>query len=103
MQAVSRGARADSVLPSWMQQGLTADHVALGVWRTQTLRSVDLPTGSFVVSFDVPAAATAASRARRAQWDSLPSVSRDYATGRNAINVRVHQLVASLKGAKGRL
>lgn len=99
MQAVSRGTRADSLIPPWMQRGLTADTVTLGSWRPQTLRPADLATASMVVSFDVPATATAAARAPRVQWDSLPSVSRDYATGRDAIKVRVRQLVDSLQRA----
>ena len=99
MQAVSRGTRADSLVPVWMQQGLATDRVELGAWHPQTLRPDDLRSASLVVSFDVPPAATAAARGARVQWDSLPSVSRDYATGRDAIKVRVHQLVDSLKQA----
>jgi arsenate reductase (thioredoxin) len=98
-KAVSRGTRADSVVPPWMQQGLAADHVALGSWRPETLRPDDLTNASFVVSFDIPIAATAGARVPQAHWDSLPSVSKDYATGRDAIKVRVHQLVDSLQRA----
>ena len=99
MQAVSRGTRADSLVPPFMQQGLADDHIALGTWRPQTLRRRDLATAAHVVSFDVPAAATAAARGSREQWDGLPSVSRDYAAGRDAIKARVHQLVDSLRRA----
>lgn len=96
MQAVSRGTRADSVLPPWMQRNLAADHVELGGWRPQTLSADDLANASLVVSFDVPSSATAGAGAPRAFWDSLPSVSRDYVTGRDAIKARVHRLVDSL-------
>lgn len=99
VQAVSRGTRADSVVPPWMLQGLSADHVKLGSWRPQTLIADDIVHASYVVSFDVPIATTAGARVPRAQWDSLPSVSRDYAAGREAIKVKVHQLVDSLKRA----
>lgn len=103
MQAVSRGTRADSVLPPFMQQNLAADHFELGTWRPQTLRPDDLANASLVVSFDVPRAATDGARAPRAFWDSLPSVSRDYVVGRDAIKVRVHRLVDSLlKASTGR-
>lgn len=102
MQAVSRGTKADSVVPAWMLQGLAADHVTLGAWHPQTLRAADLANASLVVSFDVPAAAIAGTRAPQAHWDSLPSVSRDYVIGRDAIKVRVHQLVDSLKHASQR-
>ena len=102
MRAVSRGTRADSLVPLWMLQGLAADHIALGAWHPQTLRPRDLANASYVVSFDIPTAATAAARAPRAQWDSLPSVSRDYAMGRDEIQARVHKLVDSLKRAHAR-
>ena len=99
MQAVSRGTKADSMVPPWMLQGLADDHVALGTWHPQTLQASDLRNASFVVSFDLPTVATAGTQVPRAQWDSLPSVSRDYAMGRDAIKVRVHHLVDSLKQA----
>ena len=102
MQAVSRGTRADSTVPPWMLQGLAADHVTLGSWQPQTLRPMDLASASHVVSFDVPRDATAGTHASREQWDGLPSVSKDYAVGRDAIKARVHQLVDSLKRAEKR-
>jgi protein-tyrosine-phosphatase len=102
MRAVARGTRPDSVMPSWMTQGLAGDRLQLGAWRPQALQPADLAKASYVVSFDVPAAATAAARAPQAHWDGLPSVSKDYPTGRDAIKARVHQLVDSLKRAKRR-
>ena len=99
MQAVSRGTHADSVVPPWMSHGLAADHIALGSWRPRTLDASDLATASYIVSFDVQQSATAGARAPRTQWDGLPSVSQDYAKGRDAIKARVHQLVDSLKRA----
>lgn len=104
MKPVSRGTSTDSIVPPWMLQGLRNDHVILGHWRPQTLQPSELTNASYIVSFDVPVAATANASAPRAHWDNLPSVSRDYATARDAITVRVHQLVDSLKRAhtKGR-
>jgi len=101
MLAVSRGTAVDSALPAFMVQGLKADHVSLGSWRPQTLGPSDLANASFVVSFDIPLAATATANVPRAQWDALPPVSQNYAAGRDAIKMRVHQLVDSLKRAKG--
>ncbi len=102
MRAESRGTHADSIVPPWMLRGLATDQVDLGSWRPQSLRPADLATASYVVSFDVPQSATAAARAPRTQWDSLPSVTQDYSKGRDAIKVRVHQLVDSLKRAETR-
>ncbi|MEP6999918.1 MAG: hypothetical protein ABI969_05540 [bacterium] len=100
MVAVSRGTPADSILPAFMLVGLKADHVTLGSWRPQTLGPSDLASASYVVSFDVPLAATATANVPRAQWDALPPVSQNYAAGREAIKMRVHELVDSLKRAK---
>lgn len=100
MRAESRGTHADSIVPPWMLRGLTRDHVDLGAWRPRTLGASDLIAASYVVSFDVPEAATAAARAPRTQWDGLPSVTQDYSTGRDAIKARVHSLVDSLKRAE---
>lgn len=101
--AVSRGTRADSVVPAFMERGLTSDHFALGDWRPQTLTTKDLGAASLVVSFDVPSEATAASRGGRMEWNGLPSVSQDYARGRDAIALRVRQLVDSLKRSRPHL
>ena len=102
MQAMSRGTQADSTVPAWMQQGLGTDHVVLGPWRPQTLRPTDLADAAYVVSFDVPFGATAGAHGPREQWDGLPSVSKDYASGRDAIKARVRALVDSLKRAETR-
>ena len=99
MTAVSRGTNADSIMPPFMLKGLANDHVALGSWRPQTLQSSDVANASFVVSFDLPTSAIVGATVPRVQWDSLPSVSRDYAVGRDAIKARVHHLVDSLKRA----
>ena len=100
MQAVSRGTHADSTVPAWMQQRLNLDHIALGTWRPQTLRPTDFADAAYIVSFDVPLGSMAGASAPRDQWDGLPSVSKDYASGRDAIKKRVHALVDSLKRAE---
>jgi arsenate reductase (thioredoxin) len=102
MSAVSRGTVADSVVPGWMLRALENDHVALGIWRPQQLLTSDLASAAMVVSFDVPTVATSAATAPRAQWDGLPSVSQNYALGRDAIYSRVHRLVDSLRSAAPR-
>ena len=99
MDALSRGTAVDSVVPPWMRSALAADHFNLGTWQPKALAPADLAKATYIVSFDVPTQASAGAKAPRAQWDGLPSVSQDYATGRDAINERVHRLVDSLKRA----
>jgi arsenate reductase (thioredoxin) len=99
MQAVSRGTHIDSVVPPWMVKGLADDHLSIGGFRPRSLAGEDLAEAAYVVSFDVPASATAAAGAPREQWDGLPSVTQNYAAGRDAIKARVRALVDSLKRA----
>jgi len=100
MTALSRGTAVDSAVPPFMLAGLAADQFTLGSWHSQALAPADLANAAFVVSFDVPAAASAAAPAPRQQWDGLPSVSANFANGRDAIKARVRQLVDSLKRAR---
>ena len=97
MRAISRGTAVDSVVPPWMKSSLVSDKFVLGDWRPQALQRADLVNATYVVSFDVPPSVTAATTAPRVRWDSLPSVSQNYATGRDAIDTRVRRLVDSLK------
>jgi len=100
MRAVSRGTHPDTMVAPWMTRQLALDHVTLGSWVPRPLGPQDLADASYVVSFDVSSAATAATHAPRSQWDGLPSVTQDYPAGRDAIKARVHLLVDSLKLAQ---
>ena|ERR1043166_5833039 len=102
MTAESRGTHADSVVPPWMITNLATDGLSIGGFKPRQLAEADLIGASMVVSFDVPAEATAAAKSPRAQWDGLPSVTQNYAVGRDAIKARVRQLVDSLKRAARR-
>jgi protein-tyrosine-phosphatase len=97
--ALSRGTRADSVVPPWMVSHLAGDRLTLGAFQPRALAAADLANKRMVISFDLPASATAAATAPREQWDGLPSVSQDYAAGRDAIKRRVRALVDSLARA----
>lgn len=100
MPAESRGTQPDSALPAWMAIALARDSISIGIWRPQRLLSADLMHAAIVVSFDVPDSATALTHVPRQQWNGLPSVSRNYAEGRDAIRARVHRLVDSLRSAQ---
>lgn len=100
--AISRGTKADSVVPPWMVANLSRDQLPLGAFQPRSLNAADLAHKTMVVSFDVPAAASAAATGPRQQWDGLPSVSQDYAAGRDAIKARVQRLVDSLAAAPKR-
>lgn len=97
MVAVSRGTAIDSAVAPWMMRALTNDGFLIGSWHPQPLAASDLAHARHVVSFDLPAAVSASSRAPREQWDGLPSVSAHYAAGRDTIAVRVRHLVDSLQ------
>ncbi len=101
MVAVSRGTAIDSAVAPWMMRSLASDGFLIGTWHPQRLAASDLAHARHVVSFDLPAAVSASTHARREQWDGFPSVSANYAAGRDTIAVRVRHLVDSLQTARG--
>ena len=101
MVAVSRGTAIDSAVAPWMTRSLASDGFLIGTWHPQRLAATDLAHARHVVSFDVPTAVSASTHAPREQWDGFPSVSANYAAGRNTIAVRVRHLVDSLQTARG--
>ena len=90
------GAHAQKVATDPQRAG--RESTVLFVCEHGTVRSL---LAKMVVSFDGSAAATPGAPVPRAHWDSLPSVSKNYAAGRDAIKSRVHQLVDSLVRARG--
>ena len=100
MVAVSRGTAIDSAVAPWMVRSLASDGFLIGTWHPQRLAASDLSHARHVVSFDLPTAVSMSSRARREQWDGFPSVSANYATGRDTIAIRVRHLVDSLQRAR---
>lgn len=101
MVAVSRGTAIDSAVAPWMMRSLASDGFLIGSWHPQALAASDLAHARHVVSFDLPTAVSASTHARREQWDGFPSVSANYAAGRDTIAVRVRHLVDSLQTARG--
>jgi hypothetical protein len=79
------------------EKALIGDHFTIGAWKPTSLSAADGKSASYIVAFDVPASISAAAHGPREQWDNLPSVSANYAAGRDAIDIRVRRLVDSLK------
>lgn len=96
MRAESRGTAVDSVIPPWMRSQLAESRLESEGFVPRALTAGDLSSAAYVVSFDLPASASAGTRAPRARWDSLPPASRDFVASRDAIRSRVHELVDSL-------
>jgi protein-tyrosine-phosphatase len=69
MRAESRGTRADTVVPSWVVSNLASDGLSIAVFAPRQLAGADLSGAAYVVSFDVPATATASAKVSREQWD----------------------------------
>jgi protein-tyrosine-phosphatase len=102
MRADSRGTAVDSVVPPWMQARLAQSQLAFEGFVPRALTAADLSSATYIVSFDLPASASAGTHAPRARWDSLPPASRDFVASRDAIKARVFQLVDSLNRARRR-
>ena len=100
-RAISRGTSPDTVLPQFMLEGLKHDRLDVGAFTPKALGDEDLLSATLVVSFDQP---TVAERTRGPlqQWNGLPAVSVDYASGSEAIKQRVAHLIDSLAKARRR-
>ena len=95
-RAVSRGTAPDSALPTFMRSALARDGFDFAAFVPTRFTERDLES-VLVVSFDQPGvAAIARGRVPSIAWDNLPSVSANYATGSDAIRLRVAALVDSL-------
>ena len=97
VRGVSRGAMPDTAVPEWMRLALEQDGFDIGKWRPGALSGEDIRSARRVVLFDVslPPAMPASPAAEH--WDGLPSVSKDYRSGRDAIAAKVDRLVGELK------
>lgn len=97
LHAVSRGTAPDAAVPEWMRAALERDGFDIGAWRPVALSPRDLRSAQRVVTFDVTLASDGLVGPATEHWDGLPSVSRDYGMGREAIAARVEELVQELK------
>lgn len=93
LRAISRGTDIDAEVPGWLQARLSTDGLALDGRRPTALRPEDLRDASYVVTFDLPDAVSAATPAPRARWDGIPPASEDFVASREAIDARVRGLV----------
>jgi arsenate reductase (thioredoxin) len=96
IQAISRGTRPDSVVPGPVARGLAADGFDVSLFRPRGLSVSDLASALLVVSFDADVQSVVAGSRPVSRWDSLPSVTANYAAGRSAIVSRIRLLVDSL-------
>lgn len=97
LRAVSRGTAPDAAVPGWMRAALERDGFDIGAWQPVALSPSDLRSARRIVTFDVPLASHGVVSPATEHWDGLPSVSRDYGMGREAIAARVEELVHELK------
>jgi protein-tyrosine-phosphatase len=95
LSAASRASAPDAEVPDWMRTALERDGFHIGHWRPAALSEADVRSARIVVTFDVSLPFEGDARIER--WDELPSISRDYVAGREAIEARINQLVAELR------
>ena len=100
MDAISRGTRPDSAVPSVVASGLRSDGFDLRGFRPQKFTPLDLSGALLVVALDANIDSVVEGTRTVARWDGMPSVMVSYATGRRAIERRVRRLVDSLSAGR---
>ena len=95
-RAISRGTAPDAALPAFMLDGLRRDGFQLAGFVPKPLSKEDIDSASVVVSLDAPDVVRLSQRPFL-QWNGMPSVSANFANGRDAIKRQVEQLVDSLR------
>lgn len=98
--AISRGTHPDSAVPAPVRDGLGRDGFDLSAFRLSPLVSSDLRSAVLVVALGADVDPIVNGTRPVIRWDSLPSVTTNYAAGRTAIRRRVERLVDSLARAK---
>jgi hypothetical protein len=98
-RAVSRGTAPDSEVPALVRDGLRAEGADIGDVRPVGLSAHDRVGARLFAAFDVDVPASVAGDVAVRRWDGTPSVLGDYSAGRDAIAMRVTELVAELKRA----
>ena len=99
VEAISRGTRPDSLVPTPVRRGLTDDGFDLGLFRPAKFSRDDLASAILVVSLDADVDSIvrdALPALPVARWNGLPSVTANYANGRAAIEANVARLIDSL-------
>lgn len=94
-QAVSRGTNPDETIPPFIVHGLEDEGLTAGELEPKVLSVDDMAGASRVVAFcDLPDGFDAL--APVALWNDVPPISEDYDRSRDAILVRINQLLEEM-------
>lgn len=96
VRSVSRGTAPDASIPAWLRSAMEADQLDAGPRQPRALSDADLVSAKHIVVFDVSLPSAVSSQVPVERWDGLPSVSKDYRAGRDAIAAKVDELVRRL-------
>lgn len=102
VEASSRGTHPDSIVPSVVRAGLSADGFDVTAFHPRLFTPTDLESTTLIVALDADVDPVVQGRVQISRWDSLPSVTANYSRGRDALLERVKRLVDSLSKAQKR-
>jgi arsenate reductase (thioredoxin) len=95
VQAVSRGTDPDETIPSFIINGLEDEGLTPGEMKPKVLSKDDVARAARVTAFcDLPDGFD--TLAPIAQWDEVPPISEDYNKSRDAMLVRINQLLEEM-------
>lgn len=93
--AVFRGTEPDEVLSKETVVGLTNDEFDVNEWKPEMVTTVDMERAFKVVTFDC-VLPSVNHELNEENWSGIPSISKDYDKARNAIRLKVEELIDSL-------
>jgi arsenate reductase (thioredoxin) len=100
VRSVSRGTAPDATIPAWLRSAMEAEQLELGSRQPRKLSGADLASAKRIVVFDISLPSAVGTTTPVDRWDGLPSVSKDYRAGRDAIAAKVEELVRRLKARR---
>jgi arsenate reductase (thioredoxin) len=101
-QAIFRGTNPDSVLTIGTEKGLKQDSFDVQNWKPLLVSKEDIEKAAQIITFDCTLPTNISVTKPMTQWNGIPAISKDYMIARDAILIKVQELVSQLAKMKGK-
>jgi arsenate reductase (thioredoxin) len=101
-QAIFRGTNPDSTLTIGTRKGLMQDSFDVQNWKPLLVSKEDIGKAAQIITFDCTLPSNISITKPMSQWNGVPSISKDYVIARDAILIKVEELVYQLIKMKGK-
>jgi arsenate reductase (thioredoxin) len=101
-QATFRGTDPDTALTIGTKKGLTQDSFDVQNWKPLLVSKEDIEKAAQIITFDCTLPTNISVTKPMTQWNGIPAISKDYVIARDAILIKVQELVTQLTKMKGK-